>query len=144
MRLIAENGWTVAKTERYIDELCAKSSQKAKLGHFVLRDMRVFFNTINHQLDLIRAAGVDAGTEQRETSMKSFSPSEFPNPPASGKANPSSFTKGAPGLFGLPRCVVFISGKINVRKSWVLCVLRKILEKSNKFQKMFPLSTFYG
>ena len=67
VRLIAENGWTVAKTERYIDELCAKSSQKAKLGHFVLRDMRVFFNTINHQLDLIRAAGVDAGTEQRET-----------------------------------------------------------------------------
>ena len=63
----AQNGWTVAKTERYIDELCAKSSQKAKLGHFVLRDMRVFFNTINHQLDLIRAAGVDAGTEQRET-----------------------------------------------------------------------------
>ena len=47
VRLIAENGWTVAKTERYIDELCAKSSQKAKLGHFVLRDMRVFFNTIN-------------------------------------------------------------------------------------------------
>ena len=67
VRLIAENGWTVAKTERYIDELCAKSSQKAKLRHFVLRDMRVFFNTINHQLDLIRAAGVDAGTEQRET-----------------------------------------------------------------------------
>ena len=67
VRLIAENGWTVAKTERYIDELCAKTSQKAKLGHFVLRDMRVFFNTINHQLDLIRAAGVDAGTEQRET-----------------------------------------------------------------------------
>ena len=25
VRLIAENGWTVAKTERYIDELCAKS-----------------------------------------------------------------------------------------------------------------------
>ena len=48
-------------------DLIQKSSQKAKLGRFVLRDMRVFFNTINHQLDLIRAAGVDAGTEQRET-----------------------------------------------------------------------------
>ena len=70
VRLIAENGWTVAKTERYIDELCAKSSQKARLGHFVLRDMRVFFNTINHQLDLIRAAGVDAGTEQQETEQE--------------------------------------------------------------------------
>ena len=56
-----------ASIRQYIDELCAKTSQKAKLGHFVLRDMRVFFNTINHQLDLIRAAGVDAGTEQRET-----------------------------------------------------------------------------
>ena len=61
---------------------------------------------------------------------------------ADGKCG--SFHKNAAVRFGLPRCVVFISGKNAVRKSWVLCVLRKILEKSNKFQKMFPLSTFYG
>ena len=67
IRLIAENDWTVARTERYIDALAAPAAEKSKLGRFVLRDMRVFFNSLNHQLDLIRAAGVAAQTEQEET-----------------------------------------------------------------------------
>ena len=67
LRLIAENGWTVAKTESYIESLGAPAACKARLGRFTLRDMRVFFNALNHQLDLIRAAGIDAGAEQQET-----------------------------------------------------------------------------
>lgn len=67
LQLIAAHDWTVAKTERYIDELLAAAPEKGKLGRFVLRDMRVFFNALDHQLDLIRAAGFDPQTEQRET-----------------------------------------------------------------------------
>lgn len=67
IRLIAENDWTVAKTERYLDTLLTCTPEKARFGRFALRDMRVFFNALNHQLDLIRAAGIDPETEQQET-----------------------------------------------------------------------------
>ena len=56
--------------------------------------MRVFFNTINHQLDLIRAAGVDAGTEQRETEHEIVLTIRIPKSSLRPvTANPSSFTK---------------------------------------------------
>ena len=67
VRLILENDWTVSRTEAYIDALLAPAAPKKRLGRFVLRDMRVFWNTLNHQLDLIRAAGIDAGATQQET-----------------------------------------------------------------------------
>ena len=67
VRLAAENSWTVARLERYVEDALASAPPQKKLGRFVLRDMRVFFNSLNHQLDLIRAAGIDAGAEQEET-----------------------------------------------------------------------------
>ena len=67
IRLIAENDWTVARTERYVDEQLSAAKGKARLSRFVLRDMRLFLNGINHQLDLIRAAGLNPQTEQEET-----------------------------------------------------------------------------
>ena len=66
--LIRQNDWTVAKTEQYIDALAAPAPQERKeLGGFRLRDVRIFFNSVNHQLELIRAAGIDAGSERSET-----------------------------------------------------------------------------
>ncbi|MCQ2419986.1 MAG: ParB/RepB/Spo0J family partition protein [Clostridia bacterium] len=66
--LILQNDWTVAKTEQFIDELAKPAPQEKKeLGAFKLRDVRVFFNSVNHQLELIRAAGIEAGSERRET-----------------------------------------------------------------------------
>ena len=67
IRLIAENDWTVARTERYVDEQLSAAKGKARLSRFVLRDIRLFLNGINHQLDLIRAAGLNPQTEQEET-----------------------------------------------------------------------------
>ena len=67
VRLAAENGWTVARLERYVEDTLRSSQPQKKLGRFVLRDMRVFFNSLNHQLELIRAAGIDAGAKQEET-----------------------------------------------------------------------------
>ena len=40
---------------------------RRELGGFVLRDVRVLLNSIDHQLDLCRAAGVPADRERRET-----------------------------------------------------------------------------
>ena len=67
VRLAAENGWTVARLERYVEDTLASCPPQKKLGRFVLRDLRVFFNTLNHQLDLIRAAGISADAAQEET-----------------------------------------------------------------------------
>ena len=66
IHLIAENDWTVAKTERYIDALLAPA-QRPRTPRFVLRDLRPFFNGIDHQLELIRSAGFPARSEQQET-----------------------------------------------------------------------------
>lgn len=65
---IVQGGWTVAKTEAYIDSLLQPPAPvRREFGGFRLRDMRVFFNSVNHQLDLIRSAGVDARSQRQET-----------------------------------------------------------------------------
>lgn len=65
---IVQGGWTVARTESYIDSLLQPPAPpKRELGGFVLRDIRVFFNSVNHQLELIRSAGVDAQSQRQET-----------------------------------------------------------------------------
>ena len=55
-------------TERCIDLLLQPPAPpKRELGAFSLRDMRVFFNSVNHSLELIRSAGVDAQSQRQET-----------------------------------------------------------------------------
>ena len=69
--LIVQGEWTVAKTEQYIDaRLAPKVPQRRELGTFVLRDVRLFLNSIDHQLDLVRAAGVGASRERQETEQE--------------------------------------------------------------------------
>lgn len=65
----AAGGWTVARTEQYIENLLMPPTPREKrpLGAFRLREARVLLNSVHHQLDLARAAGVHAGTEQKET-----------------------------------------------------------------------------
>lgn len=66
---MAAGGWTVARTEQYIDSLLAAPEEKPKreLAPFRLRSARVLINSVQHQLDLARSAGVMAGSEQTET-----------------------------------------------------------------------------
>ena len=77
--LIAQGEWTVAKTEQYIDSLLApRTPQRRELGGFVLRDVRLFLNSIDHQLDLVRAAGVGASRERQEAAREIVRPSRIP------------------------------------------------------------------
>ena len=79
--------WTVAKTEQYIDaRLAPKVPQRRELGTFVLRDVRVFLNSIDHQLDLVRAAGVSASRDRQETDREIVLTIRIPKakPPAAG------------------------------------------------------------
>ena len=66
---MAAGGWTVARTEQYIDALLTQDpeSPKRTLAPFRLRGARVLLNAVQHQLELARASGVLAGSEQTET-----------------------------------------------------------------------------
>ena len=67
--LIVQGEWTVAKTEQYIDALLTQDTESPKrtLAPFRLRGARVLLNAVQHQLELARASGVLAGSEQTET-----------------------------------------------------------------------------
>lgn len=82
-RIIA-GGWTVARTEQYIDALAvAPAKEKRELGAFRLRDARVFLNSVRHQLDLARSAGIHAGSEQTEDDREIVLTIRIPKPDAS-------------------------------------------------------------
>ncbi len=64
-----KDGMTVAAAESYVDRLLARQAQPASARHtlFVLKDVRVFVNTLNHGLELMKKGGIEAGLERRET-----------------------------------------------------------------------------
>ena len=70
MELIIEKDLTVSKTEAYIEAYlekqgcCGKKQGKRK---FILRDLRLFLNTVNHSLELVKDAGFRAHAKQEET-----------------------------------------------------------------------------
>ncbi len=69
LELIVKNDWTVAKTEQYLDAQLA-APKKRTPPRFALRDVRLFFNSVDHQLSIIRAAGFEAGADRRETEQE--------------------------------------------------------------------------
>ncbi|HHU22174.1 MAG TPA: ParB/RepB/Spo0J family partition protein [Clostridiales bacterium] len=72
LNYIIEHGLNVAATESYIDSLLAapepiegrKSNQKTM---FVLKDVRVFLNTLFHGINLMKQGGIDAQIDKKET-----------------------------------------------------------------------------
>ena len=83
--LIRQGEWTVARTEQYIDSRLQQTPPKKPFGSFRLRDVRVFFNSVNHQLELIRSAGIDAGSEQLETEQEIILTIRIPKKVPAGK-----------------------------------------------------------
>ena len=72
---IIQNELNVAATDSYIESLLAaeaeaeaededKSERRRK---FIMKDVRVFVNTILHGLDLMKQGGIDAGMQREET-----------------------------------------------------------------------------
>lgn len=57
---------TVAETERLVEQMLAKVG-KNRMSFRGIRDVRVFINTLNHAVDAIRRAGVDADAAKSET-----------------------------------------------------------------------------
>ncbi|MCL2546099.1 MAG: ParB/RepB/Spo0J family partition protein [Oscillospiraceae bacterium] len=65
---IIENDWNVAQAERYIDRLFQQKSEPTQRKPLVLiKDVRLFFNTIDRALSMMRAAGVAADIHRDDT-----------------------------------------------------------------------------
>ena len=59
---------TVAQTEDLVERLLASPApRKGRRPTFVVKDVRLFLNTITHSLDLMRSAGVDAQCRREDT-----------------------------------------------------------------------------
>ena len=70
LKYIIENDLTVSATDAYIDRLLNRAetekNEKAKRT-FILKDVRVFLNSIDRGLELMKQGGIDAGVERHET-----------------------------------------------------------------------------
>ena len=71
LRHIVEKELSVAATDAYVESLlAAREAQEEKTApkrSFVLKDVRVFLNTISRSLDLMKQGGIEAGMQRRET-----------------------------------------------------------------------------
>ena len=67
-RWVADHGLTVAKTEEYIDALLAKLNKPQKRRTtYVIKDVRLFLNTVDRGLSIMRSAGVNAQCGREDT-----------------------------------------------------------------------------
>ena len=63
------NGLNVQKTEILVESMMNKSLKKDGKSHrtVIIKDLRIFMNTINKAIDTMRLSGIDAKRSQRET-----------------------------------------------------------------------------
>ncbi len=70
---IIENGLTVAATDEYIELLLNRPQEEAPeekpqaKRSFILKDVRVFLNTLSRSIDLMKQGGIAAGMQRQET-----------------------------------------------------------------------------
>lgn len=88
--LVVKEGWTVSKTEQYVEEVLKtepKEEKKNKRPLFI-RDVRFFLNTVNHGLTVMRSAGLDAKCDRVEEGDTILLTIRIPKAKAPGGTNP--------------------------------------------------------
>lgn len=65
--IVIERHLTVAETERLIADVNRRRKTPRKPQIKAYKDMRIFLNTLNHAVDVIRKAGIEADTAKSET-----------------------------------------------------------------------------
>ena len=66
-RAVVEGGLTVAKTEEYVEQLLHPAPPARRKPTIVLKDVRLFLNTVSRGLSLMKQAGVKANCLRQET-----------------------------------------------------------------------------
>lgn len=69
LRYIIDHGLNVAQSETYIDQRLAhlQTAPPQRRATFILKDVRLFLNSVERGLGVMRRAGVDAGWDRRDT-----------------------------------------------------------------------------
>lgn len=68
LQVIAQKAMTVARAEQYIDSLLTQPQEKPGPNRtWLLRDVRLFINSVNNNLKVMREAGVGADMERQDT-----------------------------------------------------------------------------
>ena len=68
-RYVVEHGLTVAKTEAYVEQQLALGDKPVRRKPtFILKDVRLFLNTVERGLSMMKTAGVDAQLGREDTS----------------------------------------------------------------------------
>ena len=65
--IIIQRHLTVSESERLINDVQRRKKSKNKPQIKAYKDMRIFLNTLNHAVDVIRKAGIEADTAKSET-----------------------------------------------------------------------------
>ena len=68
LRVIISRGYTVAQSEEYVEELLKRKQTAPKKGRsYIIKDVRLFLNTVRRSVEMMKTAGVDAKLQRRDT-----------------------------------------------------------------------------
>ncbi len=67
MSIIGEKHLNVAETERLIAQILTNDSRRRQPPVKLFKDVRIFVNTLNHAVDTMRRAGIEADSAKSET-----------------------------------------------------------------------------
>ena len=68
LRVIVERGCNVAQAEAYIESVLQRAAvTPRRRPTFIVKDVRLFLNTIRRSMGIMQRAGVDAACEREDT-----------------------------------------------------------------------------
>ena len=69
LKYILDNDLTVSATDSYIDALLSAPTEKDAVPKhtLILKDVRIFLNSLTHSLEVMKQGGIEAGVRRQET-----------------------------------------------------------------------------
>lgn len=64
---ICEKKMSVAETEKYIDNIITQENKPKRKRKIFFGDVKIFINTINHAIETMQSAGIEAQVERQES-----------------------------------------------------------------------------
>lgn len=88
LTVIVQRGWNVAQTERYIEQILTEPPERAASARacYIIKDVRLFLNSIDRSLRVMRQSGVDADLGRQDTDSEILLTIRIPKQPAARKA----------------------------------------------------------
>lgn len=85
-RRAAERGWNVAQTEQHVERRLQELQTTAPAGRrtYILKDVRLFLNSVDRGLRIVREAGVEAQCLREDTEEEIVMTIRIPRRPGSG------------------------------------------------------------